>query len=105
LPPEGKKRFKDDPLKLERIDDLKEDEVISVYTDGPFVDLCRGPHVPDTGRVKHYKLTHTAGAYWRGDSKRQMLQREIRELLDDFSARLSASLTIANGLDGFCEGA
>src|SRR6266850_1514425 len=53
---EAKKRFKDDPLKLERIDDLKEDEVISVYTDGPFVDLCRGPHVPSTGRILHFKL-------------------------------------------------
>ncbi len=72
---EAKKRFKDDPLKLERIDDLKEDEVISVYTDGPFVDLCRGPHVPSTGKIKHFKLLHAAGAYWRGDERRQMLQR------------------------------
>src|SRR4051812_20152114 len=72
---EAQKVFADDPLKLERLSELGDDEVISVYTDGPFVDLCRGPHVPDTGRVKHYKLTHTAGAYWRGDSKRQMLQR------------------------------
>src|SRR5258707_2347998 len=72
---EAKQRFKDDPLKLERIDDLKEDEVISVYTDGPFVDLCRGPHVPSTGRIKHVKLLHAAGAYWRGDERRQMLQR------------------------------
>jgi threonyl-tRNA synthetase len=72
---EAQKVFADDPLKLERLAELGNDEVISVYTDGPFVDLCRGPHVPDTGRVKHYRLTHTAGAYWRGDSKRQMLQR------------------------------
>jgi threonyl-tRNA synthetase len=72
---DAKKRFKDDPLKLERIDDLKEDEVISVYTDGPFVDLCRGPHVPSTGKIKHVKLLHAAGAYWRGDERRQMLQR------------------------------
>ncbi len=71
----AKQRFVDDPLKLERIDDLGADEVISTYTDGPFIDLCRGPHVPDTGRVKHVKLLHTAGAYWRGDVKRQMLQR------------------------------
>src|SRR3989441_12255188 len=62
-------------LKLERIDDLGPDEVISVYTDGPFVDLCRGPHVPSTGRIKHFKLLHAAGAYWRGDERRQMLQR------------------------------
>jgi threonyl-tRNA synthetase len=73
--PEAKRRFKDDPLKLERIDDLGPDEVISVYTDGPFVDLCRGPHVPSTGRIKHFKLLHAAGAYWRGDERRQMLQR------------------------------
>src|SRR5256884_861999 len=72
---EAKRRFKDDPLKLERIDDLKDDEIISVYTDGPFVDLCRGPHVPSTGRIKHFKLLHAAGAYWRGDERRQMLQR------------------------------
>ena len=72
---EAKRRFVDDPLKLERLSELRDDEVISTYTDGPFIDLCRGPHVPDTSRVKHFKLTHTAGAYWRGDSKRQMLQR------------------------------
>ena len=72
---EAKRRFVDDPLKLERIDDLGENEVISVYTDGPFVDLCRGPHVPGTGAIKHFKLLHGAGAYWRGDERRQMLQR------------------------------
>jgi len=72
---EAKRRFTDDPLKLERIDDLGPDEVISVYTDGPFVDLCRGPHVPSTGRIKHFRLLHAAGAYWRGDERRQMLQR------------------------------
>jgi threonyl-tRNA synthetase len=69
------RRFADDPLKLERIADLGPNEVISVYTDGPFVDLCRGPHVPTTGRIKHFKLLHAAGAYWRGDERRQMLQR------------------------------
>jgi threonyl-tRNA synthetase len=72
---EANQRFKDDPLKLERISDLGDDETISVYTDGPFVDLCRGPHVPSTGRLKHFKLLSAAGAYWRGDSRRQMLQR------------------------------
>jgi threonyl-tRNA synthetase len=72
---EAQRIFADDPLKLERLSELGDDEVISTYTDGPFVDLCRGPHVPDTSRVKHFKLTTTAGAYWRGDSKRQMLQR------------------------------
>jgi threonyl-tRNA synthetase len=67
--------FRDDPLKLERLQDLPADEVISTYRDGDFVDLCRGPHVPDTSWLKHFKLLHTAGAYWRGDVKRQMLQR------------------------------
>ncbi len=67
--------FKDDPLKLERLQDLPDDEVISTYKDGDFVDLCRGPHVPDTSWLKHFRLMSTAGAYWRGDSKRQMLQR------------------------------
>jgi threonyl-tRNA synthetase len=72
---EAKRRFADDPLKLERIAELGDDETITVYTDGPFVDLCRGPHIPGTGRLKHFKLLHAAGAYWRGDEKRQMLQR------------------------------
>ena len=68
-------RFADDPLKLERLAEFPDDEIISTYTDGPFVDLCRGPHVPDTSHVRHFKLLNTAGAYWRGDEKRQMLQR------------------------------
>ncbi|MFN7530197.1 MAG: threonine--tRNA ligase [Gemmatimonas sp.] len=73
---EAKQLFADDPLKLERLADFDgTDEIISTYTDGPFIDLCRGPHVPDTSYLKHFKLLHTAGAYWRGDVKRQMLQR------------------------------
>jgi threonyl-tRNA synthetase len=72
---EANRRFADDPLKLERIEELGDDETITVYTDGPFQDLCRGPHVPSTGRLKHFKLLHAAGAYWRGDERRQMLQR------------------------------
>jgi threonyl-tRNA synthetase len=72
---EANRRFADDPLKLERISELGDDETITIYTDGPFVDLCRGPHIPRTGRLKHFKLLHAAGAYWRGDEKRQMLQR------------------------------
>jgi threonyl-tRNA synthetase len=72
---EANRRFADDPLKLERIAELGDEETITVYTDGPFVDLCRGPHIPRTGRLKHFKLLHAAGAYWRGDEKRQMLQR------------------------------
>ena len=72
---EARRRFSDDPLKLERIGELGDDETISVYTDGPFTDLCRGPHIPSTGRLRHFKLLHGAGAYWRGDEHRQMLQR------------------------------
>jgi len=72
---EARELFADDPLKLERLEELGADEVISVYRNGPFLDLCRGPHVPDTSLVKHFKLLNTAGAYWRGDEKRQMLQR------------------------------
>ncbi len=72
---EARKRFADDPLKLERLEEFSDDEIISTYTDGPFIDLCRGPHVPDTSYLKHFRLLHTAGAYWRGDERRQMLQR------------------------------
>lgn len=73
--PEAESLFADDPLKLERLAEIPDDESITVYRDGPFLDLCRGPHVPGTGEVKHFKLTHAAGAYWRGDETRQMLQR------------------------------
>jgi threonyl-tRNA synthetase len=72
---EANRRFADDPLKLERISELGDEETISVYTDGPFTDLCRGPHLPGTGRLRHFKLLNAAGAYWRGDERRQMLQR------------------------------
>src|SRR2546423_5890883 len=72
---EARKRFSDDPLKLERLGEFSDDEIISTYTDGPFIDLCRGPHLPDTSYLKNFKLLHTAGAYWRGDEHRQMLQR------------------------------
>ena len=72
---EARELFADDPLKLERLEEFGEDEIISVYQDGPFLDLCRGPHVPSTGRLRHFKLLSAAGAYWRGDERRQMLQR------------------------------
>jgi threonyl-tRNA synthetase len=92
---EARRRFVDDPLKLERLDDFTDpNEIISTYTDGPFIDLCKGPHVPDTGRLKHFKLLNTAGAYWRGDEKRQMLQRIYgtawfrKEELDQYLYRL-----------------
>lgn len=94
---EANRRFTDDRLKLERIAELGPDETITVYTDGPFVDLCRGPHIPGTGRLKHFKLLHGAGAYWRGDEKRQMLQRIYgtawfkKEDLDAYLHRLEES--------------
>jgi len=72
---EARELFADDPLKLERLEELGDDEVITVYRNGPFLDLCRGPHIPSTGRLQHFKLLSTAGAYWRGDERRQMLQR------------------------------
>ncbi|MDM5339342.1 threonine--tRNA ligase [Fictibacillus enclensis] len=65
----------DDPLKLELIRDLPEDAVITIYEQGEFFDLCRGPHVPSTGKIKAFKLMSISGAYWRGDSNNQMLQR------------------------------
>ena len=74
-PEEARELFAGDPLKLERLEELGPDEEITVYRNGPFLDLCRGPHVPSTGRLKHCKLLHGAGAYWRGDERRQMLQR------------------------------
>ena len=64
-----------DPLKLELIRDLPEDAVITIYDQGEFFDLCRGPHLPSTGRIKSFKLLSVAGAYWRGDSRNKMLQR------------------------------
>ncbi len=72
---EARELFADDPLKLERLEEFADDEVITVYRNGPFLDLCRGPHVPSTGKLRHFKLLSAAGAYWRGDEKRQMLQR------------------------------
>ncbi|MCE5190406.1 MAG: threonine--tRNA ligase [Actinomycetia bacterium] len=67
--------FEGQPYKRELIEDLPEGEVISIYTQGSFTDLCRGPHVPSTGLLGAFKLTKLAGAYWRGDSTRPMLQR------------------------------
>ncbi|MCO7177149.1 threonine--tRNA ligase [Sporolactobacillus kofuensis] len=64
-----------DHLKLELIRDLPEDATITIYTQGEYVDLCRGPHVPSTGRIKVFKLMNVSGAYWRGNSDNQMLQR------------------------------
>ncbi len=75
---EAIKFFKDlgENYKAEIIEDLPEDEVISLYTQGSFTDLCRGPHVPSTGKIGDaFKLMKVAGAYWRGDSSKEMLQR------------------------------
>ena len=67
--------FAADPYKVELINDLPEDEVITVYTQGDFVDLCRGGHVASTSKIKEFKLLSVAGAYWRGNSDNKMLQR------------------------------
>ena len=74
---EAEALFADQPYKLELITDLPEGETISIYRHGDFVDLCRGPHLDSTGRLKWnaFKLLSTAAAYWRGDEKRPMLQR------------------------------
>jgi threonyl-tRNA synthetase len=71
-------REEDQPYKVELIEDLVAEqgvETVSLYRNGPFADLCRGPHTPSTGRVGAFKLTSLAGAYWRGDESRQMLTR------------------------------
>jgi threonyl-tRNA synthetase len=72
---EAMDRFEGQDMKRELIEGLPADETISIYTQGNFTDLCRGPHVPDTSRIRAFKLTKIAGAYWRGDSTRPMLQR------------------------------
>ena len=77
---EAIERFRSEgqPYKVELIEDLKKDEgveTVSLYRNGPFLDLCRGPHGPSTGRIKAFKLSSVAGAYWRGDETRQMLTR------------------------------
>ena len=71
---DAKKLFADQPYKLELIEDL-EDGTVSIYRQGAFTDLCRGPHVESTGHIKAFKLTSIAGAYWRGSEKNAMLQR------------------------------
>ncbi|OCT14468.1 threonine--tRNA ligase [Paenibacillus pectinilyticus] len=66
---------KGESYKVELINDLPENVEISIYDQGEFFDLCRGPHMPSTGRIKAFKLLHVAGAYWRGDASNKMLQR------------------------------
>jgi threonyl-tRNA synthetase len=65
----------DEPYKVEILSEISENEIISIYQQDEFVDLCRGPHLPDTGRMKAVKLLKTSGAYWRGDEKNKMLKR------------------------------
>lgn len=72
---EAKEVFANQPFKLELIDELPEDATITTYSIGKFTDLCRGPHLPSTGKLGAFKLTKLAGAYWRGDSEREMLTR------------------------------
>ncbi|MFC9540049.1 threonine--tRNA ligase [Lysinibacillus sp. NPDC056959] len=72
---EAQQLFAHDALKLELLQDISEHEVVTVYEQGDFYDLCRGPHVPSTGKLQHFKLMNMSGAYWRGDSNNQMLQR------------------------------
>ena len=72
---EALEKFKDDPYKIDIINELLEDEVISCYTQGDFTDLCRGPHVASVKECKNFKLLKVAGAYYKGNSKNKMLQR------------------------------
>ncbi len=72
---EAKDLLKEQPYKVELIDDIPPDEPLSVYRHGEFVDLCQGPHVESTGEIAAFKLLTVAGAYWRGDENRPMLQR------------------------------
>ena len=72
---EARNLFSDDALKLERLEEFSDGDVITVFQNGPFLDLCKGPHLCSTGQLKHFKLLSAAGAYWRGDENRQMLQR------------------------------
>lgn len=87
-------RDHDEPFKVELISELPEDAVISMYTQGGFTDLCRGPHIPSTGKLRSFKLMNLAGAYWKGDESNKMLQRIYgtsflrKSDLDDHLARL-----------------
>ncbi len=74
-PDEATERFGDQPFKVEQIDLLKENNELFAYHMGDFTDLCEGPHVPNTGELKAFKLLSVAGAYWRGDENREQLQR------------------------------
>jgi threonyl-tRNA synthetase len=96
---DAKKLFESlgEALKVSRLADIPAGEEITVFRDGDFVDLCRGPHVQRTGQIGAWKLTELAGSYWRGDEKNKMLQRiygiafKDRKELDDHLARLEAA--------------
>ena len=91
---EAEKLFAEQSYKMEIIRDLPDDETLTIYRQGDFVDLCQGPHVDATGDIPAMKLLNVAGAYWRGDERRPMLQRiygtafPSQEALDDHLARL-----------------
>lgn len=91
---QARRTFADQLYKLELIDELPEDEEVTTYTQGSFTDLCRGPHVERTGEIGAFRLLSIAGAYWRGDETRPMLQRiyatawPTGQQLDDYLARL-----------------
>ena len=91
---EARSLFANQPYKLEIIEGLQDAETLSIYRHGDFVDLCQGPHVGNTGDIPAVKLLNVAGAYWRGDEGRPMLQRiygtafESQEQLDEHLARL-----------------
>jgi threonyl-tRNA synthetase len=72
---EALEKFKDNPYKCELIEGFKETDAISAYSQGEFFDLCRGPHIPNLGKIKAFKILKTSGAYWRGDTNREMLTR------------------------------
>lgn len=72
---EAKELFTHDALKLELLESIPADETVTIYEQGEFYDLCRGSHVPSTGKLQHFQLMHVSGAYWRGNSDNQMLQR------------------------------
>ena len=102
----------DEPLKLEVIAEIPEGEAISTYTHGKFEDLCAGPHVESTGKIPAFKLLNVAGAYWRGDENRPMLQRiygtafESQQALDEHLERLEEARkrdhrTVGRDLDLF----
>ena len=72
---EALEKFKDDPYKVDLINNMDDSNIISTYTQGDFTDLCRGPHVETVKELKHFKLVKFSGAYWKGDAKNKMLQR------------------------------